>query len=320
MEEDSQKIEKREKKLDLEQLSTEIENESTKIHRGFDENVWEKESFHNEEHFPAVSEAGIKLIDAVISDKENDPLNLQDELDRWCDMNNVDTPITLSEFKFVFRWAAATHDTGNTAKGLAFDGQGKITPKYFEHYTSEGAEERSAEFLGRIVEAKTEDLQNKDRLFDLIKLGKDLILQTKYFKDKLPPGENRPPFEDFVRLCDQVGNRVFYEGDHFKQQIGLLKEMVSEISEANEESSHAPLSSPNNFFVNFAQEKFYEYVEKEEDREKILEIWGEDIKDVNLPNLGIDNSQPILPSEYLILYKKYEERKESPPTSSETLI
>ncbi len=266
-----------------EQLSPqEIWEKCLTWHDTFDSEVWNnKDSFHNRRHIEAVVGAVKKYMDGC--SRDDDPLELYKSLDLW-NNSHPDLIIPEDELSEAIMFAIYTHDTGNIISFLSVR-SGNIKPSFLPNYTAgkdvftgKVAEERSQAIAEFLINNSNLGEEKKQRYNQFVK---HLINETKYM-----PEDQKSPFSVFMRVMDQIGNDLFSQNE--RRLLGLIYENGIE----------NPFAEVNPyFFVNFVRERFKQLVTDENDRQRILEIWGKNLPDeVNVKNekLPINQAREII--------------------------
>lgn len=185
--------------LDVRQLP-EFVNGITRLcvnwHNEFDDLRGHKPSYHNRFHIKSALKSAWMLTNAAShSDKQEDPFNLIDQLDRWnrFQQANDREPVSMDEFRHLTQFAFACHDLGNIAETIL--AHSSFTKKEKEKY---------------------------------IELVTHLINETSYEFNS--PGE-RPLFALFMRIAYQIGSNYLSEKTQEEISNGLKQEFLEEWGE-----------------------------------------------------------------------------------------
>jgi hypothetical protein len=226
----------------------------------FENEIWKKEeireSFHNRYHTEAFMAAGRMYLEKVSSGL--DPLDFFADLDRYNEGKSADERYTFEEFLEAFEWSGLGHDMGNILKKITVS-EGHLFSDFHDKYLAEGAEERSKEIAEVLMGASDMETAKKDKLIPLVR---HLIDQTKFV-----PSDSSIPFQKFAQAVDKYGGNLFSENPD--RQEGLLAEILGE-------NPGKVIRRPDDF-INFTRNSLLTMAE--EDRKKLLEMWGKDLPD-----------------------------------------
>jgi hypothetical protein len=205
-----------EKTLPVEAIFTQC----LKWHDEFDRTVWQgRESYHNRHHVMASCTAADLIIESVINGEE-DVLGIKQDLEKW-NLEHTGDNWTLEEFRGAVKNAFAAHDLGNVAEKMIVK-NGKPELVFLKKYTAVGAEERSVEIAGSIIDAEEMSLAQKVRYKELVK---HLVKETT-----IDYGDQAAMFRVLMRVSDQIGGHLLTTQKN--GQLGLLREIITENPEA----------------------------------------------------------------------------------------
>jgi len=188
-----------------------------------DNGVLECPTYHNLDHIQSVMTVVEKTIEEY--DDGIDLFGLDDELDRWVEMNaHQFTPDELEKFissgawKDGLRLFAAGHDLGNLTHTRSLTQDGSLI--FAEMYLEEGAEERSASIISELIDRNYPEGLQKEILKTYTK---DLIMNSIYDTNGHAREEKQPMWE-YIQLVDQIGSAYAIGSQYPRMVAGVINE------------------------------------------------------------------------------------------------
>jgi hypothetical protein len=249
-------------------------------HDRFEKEVWCKDdpdrpSYHKRPHMTAFDKAATVYITAVMANKEEDPLHIEEGRQEWNQKHNAtgEREMTLEDVLSVAKVAAGGHDNGNI--GEFVDGEFTFLPKY----TAAGAEARSKVMVAHDIK---ESGIGGDKNDLYLQMAMDFIDATEYMKTDASYMEE--PFVRAIKVFDQSSP---FNDDQTRRK-GLIEEMKTE----------GIITSANPWvFTNFERVQMETYLPYLNDQKSLQKIWRKDLpeKRDDLPNQAISFSDPSFP-------------------------